>query len=93
MIALGWLIFVPIEREPHAEESVEQRWMERSLSAAMLDVIGAGGVALALMSVFDLTADGRTLLLLVVAGGMGDTMLRYVVVSRREAWSATPDDG
>lgn len=87
-IGLAWVVFVAdhtVEVDVHAEESIEQRWFERASSGALLDLVITSGVALTLLSLVDLDLSGRTALLLVVGLAMGDTMLRYALISRRES--------
>ncbi|KRE39355.1 hypothetical protein ASG73_03240 [Janibacter sp. Soil728] len=87
-IALGWLIFVSghtVQPDPHVEDSVEARWVERACSGAFIDLVVAAGVALTLTSVLDLEVPGGLVLLAVVAGAGIDAVLRYAVISRRES--------
>lgn len=86
-IALGWLIFVSghtVQPDPHVEDSVEARWVERACSGAFVDLVVATGLALTLTSVLDLEVPGGLVLLAVLAGAGIDAVLRYAVISRRE---------
>lgn len=87
-IALGWLVCVSGHTaipDPHVEDSVEARWVERACAGAFGDLVGAAGVALALTSVFDLDIPGRLVLLAIIGGAGIDAVLRYAVLSRRES--------
>jgi hypothetical protein len=87
-IALGWLVFVSghtVQTDPHVEDSVEARWVERACSGAFIDLVIAAGVALTLTSVLDLHVPGGVVLLAVVIGAGADSVLRYGVISRRES--------
>lgn len=86
--ALGWLVFVSghtVQPDPHVEDSVEARWVERACSGAFIDLVVAAGVALTLTSVLDLDVPGGLVLLTVVCGAGIDSVLRYAVISRRES--------
>ncbi|WP_127126862.1 hypothetical protein [Georgenia sp. SYP-B2076] len=88
MAALGWLLFVSrhtVEREPHAEQSVERSWLERAQSGAFLDVLIATGVGLTTLAITDLDVSGTTVLTAVVLLSMVDAAVRYQVLSRRES--------
>lgn len=87
-VALGWLVFVSghtVQPDPHVEDSVEARWVERACAGAFVDLVIAAGVALTLTSVLDLDVPGGLVLLAVVAGAGLDSVLRYAVISRRES--------
>lgn len=87
-IAMGWLVFVSghvVEPDSHVEDSVESRWMERATAGAFVDVVIAAGVALTLTSLLDLDVPGRLVLLALLGGAGADTVLRFRVLSLREA--------
>ncbi|MEN3122340.1 hypothetical protein [Janibacter sp. LM] len=87
-IALGWLVFVSghtVQPDPHVEDSVEARWVERACSGAFVDLVLAAGVALTLTSVLDMDLPGGLVLLAVVVAAGVDATRRYAVISRRES--------
>ncbi len=83
----GMLGFLGLDgpEEEHAEESIERRWFDRSASGAFLDVLLASSVALAIVSVFDVSVEGIDALLGVVVLAMVSSVIRYLVISRRES--------
>lgn len=83
----GWLGFLGLDgpEEEHSEESIERRWLERATSGAFLDVLLTTSLALGIVSIFDLTVEGMDVLLAVVALSMLDSVIRYLVLSRRES--------
>lgn len=85
--ALGWFLLVPATATPpeHVADTVEQRWLEKAATGALTDLLLAAGIALTLTSVLDLEFSGNIALLLVLVLVMGDAMLRYVVLARRES--------
>lgn len=86
-IGFGMLAFLGVDGpdEDHPEQSIERRWLDKATSGAFVDVLVASGVALTIVSVFDLAVDGSDTLLAVVVLAMFSPFVRYVVISRRES--------
>jgi hypothetical protein len=87
-IGLAWLVVGPargVSVDPHAEENVESRWIEKAASGALFDLLPAAGITLAAMSLLGLELPGDLVLLGVVAFALVDGGLRYVLLSRRES--------
>lgn len=87
-LSLAWAAIVaPRSAEPdaHAEDNVEARWIEQATSGAFLDVLACAGISLAAVSVLDLEIGGVTVLSGVVALGMLDAWVRYLLAARRGA--------
>jgi hypothetical protein len=87
-IALSWLVLGPgrgVAVDPHAEENVESRWIDKAAAGALFDLVPAVGIALAAVSLFGLEMPGDLALLGVVAFAVADGGLRYLLLSRRES--------
>jgi hypothetical protein len=87
-LGLAWLLLGAGRRvrpDPHVEENVESRWMDKAAAGALLDTIGGAGLAAGVLSVFELSVDASLALLGVVAVALADGGLRYLVLARREA--------
>jgi hypothetical protein len=87
-IALAWLVLGAGRRvtpDPHAEENVESRWLEKAASGALFDVIPAAALTAGAVSLFGLDLPADLALLGVVAFALADGVLRYVVLTRRES--------
>jgi hypothetical protein len=87
-LGLAWLLLGAGRRvrpDPHVEENVESRWMDKAASGALFDTIGGAGLAAGLLSVFELQVDAGLALLGVVAFALADGGLRYLRLVRREA--------
>lgn len=87
-LALSWFVFVSkytVIPDKHAAESVESRWYERAASGAFHDMLLACGLGLTVLSVtrMDFTASNALMFVLILCGV--DTLVRYRVISRREA--------
>lgn len=79
------LIIVPtLQTDPHTEDSVESRWVEKAMAGAALDTIGAAGVALIVVVFTSVELPVTWVLTAVVGLLMADTVVRYVVLSRRD---------
>ncbi|MGC5614606.1 hypothetical protein [Georgenia sp. Z1491] len=78
-----WLIGPTLETDPHAEESVESRWLERATSGAAMDTLLAAGIGT--VAVVFTSVDFPVVWALsgVVALLMGSTVARYAILSRR----------
>jgi hypothetical protein len=86
--ALAWVLLISghvVDEDPHPEENVERAWWDRAARDALLDLLGACGIALLALSVTGLEVSGVAVLVGVVLLGMADVTVRYVALSRREA--------
>jgi len=73
---------VPDERSEHDDETVEHAWFVRATSGAFTDLLLVLGVVVFVTSVLD----GPELpVALVIVLAMVDVMVRYTLLSRREA--------
>jgi hypothetical protein len=87
-LGVAWLLLGAGRRvrpDPHADENIESRWLDKAASGALFDTIGAAGLAAGLLSVFELRVDAGLALLGVVAFALADGGLRYLSLARREA--------
>jgi hypothetical protein len=87
-LALAWLLLGGgrrVQPDPHAEENVESRWLEKAASGALFDVLPAAALGAGAVSLFELDLAADLALLGVVVFALADGMLRYAVLSRREA--------
>jgi hypothetical protein len=87
-IALAWLVLGAgrrVQPDPHVEENVESRWMDKAGSGALLDTVAAAGIAAGALSIFGWEADAGLVLVGVVAFALADGALRYALLARREA--------
>jgi hypothetical protein len=85
-IGLAWLVLGGgrlVTPDPHADENVESRWLEKAASAALFDVAAAAGLTAGAVSLFGLDLPGDLALLGVVAFALVDAGLRYAVLARR----------
>ncbi len=85
---LAWLVLGPGRRvtpDPHADENVESRWFEKAGSGALFDTMAVIGVAVGVLSLFELEADPVLALMGVWVFALGDGVLRYTLLARREA--------
>jgi hypothetical protein len=71
--------------DPHADENIETRWIEKAAAGALFDLVPAVGITLAAMSLFGLELPGDLALLGVIGFAFVDGGLRYVLLSRRES--------
>jgi hypothetical protein len=87
-LGLAWLLLGAGRRvrpDPHVEENVESRWLDKAASGALFDTIGGAGLAAGLLSIFELRIEASLALLGVVAFALADGGLRYLSLARREA--------
>ena len=87
-IALAWLVLGAgrrVRRDPHAEENVESRWVDKAGSGALFDTLAACGIVAGASSLFGWDLDAGLALIGVVAFALADGALRYRVLVRREA--------
>jgi hypothetical protein len=87
-IALAWLVLGGGRRvtpDPHAEDNVESRWLEKAAAGALFDVLPAAALTAGAVGLFGLDLPADLALLGVVAFGLVDGVLRYVLLGRRES--------
>ena len=85
-IGFGVLAFLELgPDEDHPEQSIERRWLDMATSGAFFDVFFASSVALAAVSVFDLTVEGIEAPIGLEVLAMISPAARYLVISRRES--------
>jgi hypothetical protein len=87
-VALAWLLLGAgrrVKPDPHVDENVESRWFEKAGSRALFDTLAAVGIAVGVLTVFELEADAGLVLMGVWAFALADGTLRYVLLARREA--------
>ena len=87
-ITLAWLVLGrgrSVQAPPHAEESVESRWLDKAAAGALMDLIPAAGIMAAAVSLFRLDLPADVALIGVVVFGLVDGGLRFAVLRRRES--------
>jgi hypothetical protein len=87
-LGLAWLVLGAGRRvrpDPHAEENVESRWVEKAASGALFDTLPAAGLTAGAVSLFGLDLAADTALVGVVAFAVVDGVLRFALLRRREA--------
>jgi hypothetical protein len=87
-IALAWILLDAgrwVTPDPHAEENVESRWMEKAGSRALFDVVAVTGVTAAVVSLLELDLPADLALMGVIAFALADGGLRYALLTRRES--------
>jgi hypothetical protein len=85
---LAWLVLGPGRRvapDPHADENVESHWFEKAGSGALFDTMAVIGIAVGVLSLFELEADAALVLMGVWVFALADGVLRYTLLARREA--------
>lgn len=87
-ITLAWLVLGrgrSVQPPPHAEESVESRWLDKAAAGALMDLIPAAGIMAAAVSLFRLDLPADVALIGVVVFGLVDGGLRFAALRRRES--------
>lgn len=86
---VGWLVFlsgVTGEDPPaHVEETIEHQWLQRSTSAAFLDLLIAAGLGAFALAVTDLELAASSVLMWLVLFAFADVAVRLTVLRRRTA--------
>jgi hypothetical protein len=87
-ITLAWLLLGAgrhVTPDPHVEENVESRWLDKAASGALFDTLSAAGITAGAIGLFDLELDAGLALMSVVAFALVDGCLRFALLRRREA--------
>lgn len=83
--ALFYLFIIgpTLPTDPHAEENVENKWIDKAMAGAGVDTMGAAGIGIVVLLLAPVEMPAVWALTGVVALLMVDTVLRYVYLSRR----------
>ncbi|MCZ2821646.1 hypothetical protein O2V63_14975 [Modestobacter sp. VKM Ac-2977] len=86
---VGWLVFlsgVTGEDPPaHVEETIEHQWLQRSSSAAFLDLVIVAGLGALALAVTDLDLAASSVLMWLILFAFADVAVRLTVLRRRAA--------
>ena len=86
-VTLAWLLLGAgrhVAPDPHVEENVESRWMDKAASGALFDTLSAAGISAGAIGLFELELDAGLALVGVVAFALLDGCLRFALLRRRE---------
>lgn len=85
-ITLGWIIAVApktVPEQPHADDSVESRWMSDAMAGTTTDIVAVTGLGLAVVAITRIELPSQLLLLAVLIVAFASTATRYAVARVR----------
>jgi hypothetical protein len=87
-LGFAWLVLGAGRRvtpDPHIEENIESRWMDKAGHGALVDTITASCLTAGAVGLFELELGTGIALMGVVAFALADGALRFALLRRREA--------